>query len=87
LIHNPDNEKPYDILYALISVDARGNEGICAINTPIGPQVAITGEKRVLDIFIKSVSTPSSRAEAKSAGKRIVVAEFSRKSTTDLEAN
>lgn len=76
------NNKPYDKLWALLSVDKNGNEGICALNTPIGPQVAVTGETRLLEIFIKE--TKNGHEEAKQANVKIVVAEFTRTGTRDV---
>lgn len=89
MIHNPENVKPYDALWAVLSVDSKGREGICAINTPIGPQVAVTGEKRLLAMYVEQIRMGLN--EAMIADKKIVLAEFSRTGTkaidSDMESN
>lgn len=70
------NAKPYDKIWAVLSVDKNGNEGICAINTPIGPQVAVTGEKFILDMYLKEIT--KGKDEARNAQVSIVLAEFTR---------
>lgn len=84
-IHNPGNKKPYDKLWAILSVDKNGNEGICAINTPIGPQVAITGEQKLLDMYIDVISKESAKRELSETNLKIVIAEYSRSKTEDLK--
>lgn len=80
MIHNPGNKKPYDMLWAVLSQDEKGREGICAINTPIGPQVAITGEKRMLELYVDILSSDDAATEARKSKMKIIVAEFKRTS-------
>lgn len=82
---NPGNKKPYDTLWALLSIDKNGNEGIVALNTPIGPQVAVTGEERMMAIYIEAAVV--GRAEANNSGMRIVIGEFKRIRTKGLESH
>lgn len=76
---DPGNVMPYETLWAVLSRDSDGNEGLCAINTPIGPQVAITGSERVLELYLEAIK--GGEAEAKAAKKQIVVGTFSRTAT------
>lgn len=85
IAHNPGNIKPYDKLWAILSVDSRGNEGICAINTPIGPQVAVTGEKKILEIYLEAIK--QGMGEVKTAKLEIVIAEYTRTSLKDIKVN
>lgn len=82
-MHNPGNVKPYLKLWAILSIDKNGNEGICGINTPIGPQIAVTGEKRILDIYLEQVHSGQAKKELVEAGMKIVVAEYTRSNTTE----
>ncbi len=83
---NPGNIKSYDKLWAVLSVDSRGFEGLCAINTPIGPQVAVTGDEKILRLYIETIMRGQAAGELKDSGMRIVVAEYSRSSTTDPDS-
>lgn len=76
------NERPCNKLWALLSIDPQGNEGIVAMNTPIGPQVGITMEPRILEIYKQTARDGFN--EAKAAGVKLVVAEFVRAGTEPL---
>lgn len=80
MIHEPENKKPYNTLWAVLSVDSKGNEGICAIHTPIGPQVAVTGEKKILDIYLDVLT---GNKEAQQNGRKLIVGAFLRKKDLD----
>lgn len=82
---NPGNVKPYDKLWAIMSVDLLGNEGMCMISTQYGPQLAVTGSESLLELFLKDINTDQGRGEAKEAGLKIVIGEFTRTKTTDVE--
>jgi hypothetical protein len=77
------NRAPQDKLYAIISVDQKGNEGLVALNTPhMGPQLAVTGDTKILKYYKEIVR--SGFVESKAAGMVIKVAEFTRTQTSDL---
>lgn len=76
------NTKPLDVLWAVMSRDKKGNEGICAINTSIGPQVAVTGEKRLLDLYVDTVKRGKDEVPN---DLEIVIAEFKRTETTKVD--
>lgn len=76
------NTHPYSILWAILSVDEKGNEGICVLNTPIGPKVAVTGEKRLLEHYVHMIKN-ADRNEVPQNFK-IVVAEYHRATTTEV---
>lgn len=43
--HTPGNKFPYDKLYAILSRDEKGAEGIVVMHIPgLGPRVAVTGD-------------------------------------------
>lgn len=85
-MHRPENTKPYDKLYALISVDKNGNEGIVMMNMPMaGPQVAVTGDQEILDHYVKVASTMETRMQVHNAGLKIVIGEFVRTETKELQ--
>lgn len=74
---NPPNLKPIKTLWAILSVDKNGNEGLCLLNVPeVGPQLAVTGSERILQVY-KDCALRG-MGEAKAAGLEIVVAEFTR---------
>ncbi len=79
---NPGNVKPYDKLWAILSVDSRGNEGIVAINTSIGPQVAVTGERRILEIYLKEIRRGMDEVPQ---NLKIVLAEYSRGKSESID--
>jgi uncharacterized alpha/beta hydrolase family protein len=81
---HPINKIPYEKMWAILSVDKKGNEGICMLQTPFGPQIAVTGADGNLQAMLEMVKTMDARQEAHNAGLRIVVGEFTRTSTTDL---
>lgn len=50
MIHSPPNKAPLRALYAWVSVDKDGNEGICGAMIPgIGGIPLVTGDKRMAD--------------------------------------
>jgi len=44
LLHQPENTKPLTTIYACLSRDADGNEGLCGAVGPLGAQVCVTGD-------------------------------------------
>lgn len=81
---HPVNKKPYDKLYAVLSVDKRGFEGLVVLNIPMfGPQLAVTGDEKNLDHFVQIAKAAMS--EAQDAGLKIVIGEFQRTKTTELD--
>lgn len=84
-VFNPGNKEPCTKLWAILSVDKVGNEGICVINVPVlGLQVAVTSSPKVLEYYKKEISHPAAMAEVESVGMRIVIGEFTRSETRDL---
>ena len=78
------NVKPYEKVWAILSRDKDGNEGICLMQGPFGPTLAVTGEEKNL-IYLKSVATSmEARTEVHSAGMNLVVGEFQRVGTEKL---
>lgn len=78
------NTQPYKKLWAIISVDRKGNEGICMLAGPFGPQLAVTGDKKLLETMKGMIQTMEARKECHDAGLRVVVAEYSRTDTTNV---
>lgn len=77
-----DNTKPYDTLWAILSQDKNGNEGICALNGPLGPQVAVTGEKRILQMYLEEIMRGQDQANA--FKMKIILAEYKRTKSKEL---
>lgn len=77
---DPGNVHPYDKLWAILSVDEKGNEGIIGLNGPAGPVQAITGSKTVLLMMRDAVLKTDQPLE----GKKIVLAEYTRTNTEML---
>jgi hypothetical protein len=81
---NPPNTHPYKKLWAILSVDAQGNEGIIAVDGPVGPMQAVTGSEIVRQHLLQAVA--DAHMEGVSfPGKRLVLAEFERTKTVKLE--
>lgn len=72
--HDPGNVHPYDKLWALLSIDEKGNEGIIGLNGPAGPMQAITGSKTVLLMMKDAVLKTGQDL----GDKKIVLAEYTR---------
>lgn len=68
-IHDPGNTAPINMLWAWLSVDEKGNEGIVGSN--LGPMVS--GKKEIMKAAEKMV-----RRGAEECGKRVVLAAFMR---------
>lgn len=79
------NQKPYDKVWALLSRDTDGNEGICMLNGPVGPVLAVTGTLDVLEMYKRQISTDQAKAEILEAGVSVVVGEFTRTGTEALD--
>lgn len=74
-----------DKLYALISVSKTGDEGICMLDLPeVGPQLAVTGDLKLLAALMKVAGSTEARIEAHNQGYKIKVAEYKRTDTRDL---
>lgn len=71
------NQKPFPKLYAVLSVDAQGREGLCAVNTPIGPQVAVTADQKLLNMYVEAIKIGQRQAEVP-PGMKIIIAEYDR---------
>lgn len=67
-------------LFAVISIDPKGTEGLCLLNTPYGPQLAVTGDDRLLGMYLEAVKRGQRDGEVP-AHLKIAVAQFSRTST------
>lgn len=77
------NTKPQDKLFAILSVDRDGNEGICMLNMPgIGPVLGVIGDENNL-ATLKNVARKGID-EAWSEGLKIVIGEFMRTDTREL---
>ena len=76
------NVKPYDKLYAILSVDKNGNEGICVLNINGERFVAVTGEIENINLLKKNAI--EAKQEAIAGGLKLVVAEFERVKTEQL---
>lgn len=74
VIHDPENTQKLDKLYAYISVDENGNEGIMAIPTQLGTTPLITGSPELFYTFGKMVDRVRDMTD-----KKIISAEFERK--------
>lgn len=73
VIHDPENEQEITKLYAFLSVDERGNEGI--LGGPVGELgyvPLITGNQRVLN----NIMLPLAKQMAKMTKKKVVLVEF-----------
>lgn len=81
---NPGNQHPYDKFWAILSVDKKGNEGICMLSGPFGPQLAVTGSKKNLEEMRKQIDQMDARMEAHTFGVKIVIAEYTRTGTIDV---
>lgn len=78
------NRHPYPTLWAVLSVDRNGNEGICLISGPHGPVLAVTGDESILKIYKDTVSSMDALTEAHAAGLKIVIGEYQRVNTTSI---
>jgi hypothetical protein len=78
-----ENTKPIDKMWGILSVDKKGNEGFVAMNTSIGPQLAVTGSEKVLEMY-KNAARQGFH-EARAAGVKIVVAQFARIKDADFD--
>lgn len=73
---NPGNVRHYDSLWAILSVDAEGNEGICVIDIPgFGPRVAVTGEPKHFEMLREAAKSAKHEVPK---GMKIVAARFNR---------
>ena len=79
------NKKPAEKLWAILSRDKNGNEGICVLDVPgFGPTAAVTMDERRRDTYELICSKPSAQHEMAKAGLVAVVAEFTRAGTRVL---
>jgi hypothetical protein len=73
--------KPHTTIWAILSVDKDGNEGICAIEPGIP---CMTADPENLEMMKALCSTVDAREEAEESGFKIVIAEFIRGKTVRL---
>lgn len=79
------NTQPCDKLWAILSVDRKGNEGICQLNLPIvGPTVAITGSFKILQVYKDFIKTEQSLKEAMAQDVTMRIGEFTRTGNLEL---
>jgi hypothetical protein len=79
-IDTPENEAKIDRLYAFMSVDDEGRNGIVASILPnLGSTPLVTGSRRVA---LKMI--PMAEAIAKATGKKIILYVFTRAESYDL---
>ena len=79
------NVKHYETLYAIMSRDKKGNEGICVFGSPIGALVMVTGEEKNLENFLAMAKEDNAAKQAYGSGLEIVLAEFTRTKTMTLD--
>lgn len=74
LVHNSGNTKPVDVLFAYLSVDKDGNEGVCAAPLPgFGTTPLVFGYEHVALKFI-----PIAEEIAKASGMQIKLVKFTK---------
>jgi hypothetical protein len=79
-LDTPENEAKIDRLYAFMSVDADGKNGIIAHILPnLGSTPLVTGSRRVA---LKMI--PMAEAVAKLTGKKVILYVFNRAESYDL---
>lgn len=72
-VHDPENLKPIDTLWAIISRDESGNEGIVAAQMGMNMVPFITGDKKVLNLMREAAL-----ANKQGTSKSIYIVEYSR---------
>lgn len=73
---------PYNTIWAFLSVDEAGNEGIMAVGDPqFGSMPLVTGCLKNLEHMKMIVKNNEKDILAQGQGKKIVLAEFSRAKT------
>lgn len=70
IYHIPENEQMMDEIYAVLSIDEKG-EGICSMMTPQGGMPMIFGHARMLDKI-----KPAIEHMAKETGKKLRLVKF-----------
>ena len=75
MIHNPGNEYPINELYAYVSVDANGNEGIIGHGTATGAWFPLVTGNRELAMSLMETA----REAGELAGEEVVLVKFTHK--------
>lgn len=83
IIHNPGNTKPLDELFAFVSVDSRGWEGICGVIAVdhTQPMQLVTGELRIAETMKSAANSIAART-----GMRVRLVRFKRVDETLWES-
>lgn len=78
-IHDAENEEPIHILYAVLSVDDKGNEGICALGGVGAERPMVCGYERIAKkMFELATSINEEVNKTTGTNKRVVLAKFRR---------
>lgn len=78
--HNPKNEAPIDALYAVLSRDADGCEGVCSFMIPpYGAVPLVFGDRKMIDFIYDQLKQMS-----KDNGKTLVICKFTDKEILEV---